>query len=87
MCALGMMLRDRFGKDYPIPKRAMPKWLFWVVGPFLAKITRKYISRNTEHPFQFDNSKSVQALGQTYRPLQTTIEEMFEQMVERGVFR
>ena len=87
MCALGMMLRNQFGKDYPIPKNAMPKWLFWVVGPFLAKITRKYISRNTEHPFKFDNSKSVEALGQTYRRLQTTIEEMFGQMVERGVFR
>jgi len=86
MAEMGMLLKDRFGADYPIPTRAMPKWLFWLVGPLLAPVTRQYISRNVGHPIEIDNSKSIGALGQTYRPLKTTIEDMFAQMAERGAF-
>ncbi len=86
MAEMGMLLQDRFGADYPVPRRAMPKWLFWLVGPILAPITRSFVTRNAGHPFAMDNSKSISALGQTYRPLKTSIEEMFAQMAERGSF-
>ncbi|WP_371225505.1 NAD-dependent epimerase/dehydratase family protein [Roseovarius sp. 2305UL8-3] len=86
MAEMGMLLKDRFGADYPIPPRAMPKWLFWLVGPMLAPITRRYVTRNVGHPIAIDNSKSINALGQSYRPLKTSIEDMFEQMAERGSF-
>ena len=80
------ILRDRFGDDYPFPTKTLPKWLVWVVGPFLAKnTTRKYISRNIGLPFRADHSKSVCELGLTYRPLGVSLTDMFQQLIDNGL--
>ena len=81
------ILRDRFGKTYPIPTTTIPKWLAWLVGPFLAKnTTRKYVARNLALPFRADNSKSIRELGIQYRPPETSLSEMFQQMIDQGAF-
>jgi dihydroflavonol-4-reductase len=80
------LLRQRFGDRYPIPKRTLPKWLVWMVGPVVNKaMTRKAVSRNVGHPFTADGSKATRELGVTYRPLEETVVELFEQMIENGV--
>lgn len=76
-------LQEKFGKVYPLPKKALPKWLVKIIGPFMVKgLTRKAISLNIDIPWKADNTKSTQALGLTYRPLLTTVEEMFQQLIE-----
>lgn len=88
MFELAELLRDRFGKDYPLPKKVLPKWLAWLLIPLLVRsITREYISRNMNHPFRADNSKSINDLGLAYRPLSETINEMFQQMADAGIFK
>lgn len=83
---LAAILRERFGDAYPLPKRTMPKWLVWLVGPLVDdSLTRKFVSRNVGHPFRADHGKSVRELGMTYRPLAESITEMFQQMVDAGV--
>ena len=82
---MGLLLRPRFGEDYPLPKRALPKWLVWLVGPSQG-IDRKYVSRNVNVPWRADNSKSRTALGMSYRPLQDSLEEMFAKMIGDGWF-
>ena len=78
--------RNQFGKDYPFPTKSLPKWLVWIVGPFLAKnTTRKYIARNVGLPFVADNSKGIRELGLSYRPLETSLGEMFQQLVDNGL--
>jgi len=58
----------------------------WIVGPFVAEnTTRKYVSRNVGLPFVADNSKSIQELGIHYRPLETSLTEMFQQMIDNGL--
>lgn len=80
------ILRERYGDAYPLPKRTMPKWLVWLVGPLVDdSVTRKFVSRNVGLPFHADHGKSVRELGMTYRPLAESITEMFQQMVDAGV--
>jgi nucleoside-diphosphate-sugar epimerase len=84
---LAIPLRRRFGDAYPIPTRTMPKWLVWLVGPLLNKtLTRKVIRLNVGFPWRADNSKGVRELGLSYRPLEETVVDFFQQMVDNGVF-
>jgi len=83
---LAKALRDHYGEAYPFPKKALPKWLVWLVGPIMDKgMTRKMVSLNVNHAWRADNSKSVKELGMTYRPLEESIVDFFEQMVESGL--
>ena len=63
----------------------MPKWLVWLVGPLLNKaMTRKMISLNVDKPWKADNSKGVRELGMSYRPLQESMVDFFQQMIDSG---
>jgi dihydroflavonol-4-reductase len=81
-------LRKHFGDAYPFPTRTMPKWLIWLVGPMVNKaMTRKSVSLNINLPWKGDNSKSKRELGMSYRPLEETIVDFFQQMVDAGTFK
>ncbi|PLW67873.1 NAD-dependent epimerase/dehydratase family protein [Pseudohalioglobus lutimaris] len=80
-------LLPKYGNDYPIPRRLLPKWLIWLVAPMVAPgITRKIVSRNFGYPWRGDSSRSVLELGVTYRPLAETMNDFFQQMVDSGRF-
>lgn len=80
-------LRDHFGDEYPFPTRTTPKWLIWMVGPVINKsVTRKTIQLNVGLPWKADNSKGVRELGLRYRPLEETVVDFFQQMVDSGAF-
>lgn len=83
---MGLLLRPKFGEDFPLAKRAMPKWLVWLAGPSQG-IDRKFVSRNVNVPWRADNSKGIAALGMTYRPLQQSLEDMFSKMIKDGWFQ
>ena len=85
---LATPLRDHFGNAYPFPTRTMPKWLVWLVGPFVNKaMTRKAVSLNVGLPWKGDNSKSVRELGMSYRALDQSVVDFFQQMVDSGAFK
>lgn len=87
MLEIALTLQDRYGKDYPLPKRAAPKWLAWLMAPMLSDgLTRKAVANNVDIPWRADNSKGMRELGATYRPLKTSMEEMFQQMIDAGQF-
>ena len=80
-------LLPTYGDKYPIPKKAMPKWLIWLLGPSINKaITRKYVSQNMGLPFIADNSKSIKELRMHYRPLEESMNEMFQQLIDSKAF-
>lgn len=82
---LAGMLREKFGDEWPFPKRQMPKWLIWLVGPMINKVfTRRMIARNMGLPWRADNTKSKRELGMEYRPLDIAIQEMFQQLIDTG---
>lgn len=78
-------LRPRFS-SFRLPKRVAPKWLIWLVGPFVNPgLTRAFVSRNVGRPWRADNAKSKRELGLTYRPLAETMNDHFQQLVDEGV--
>ena len=80
-------LREHFGSTYPFPKRTMPKWIVWLVGPLANKAwTRKAISLNVGLPWKGDNSKGIRELSLSYRPLDETVIDFFQQLVDGGTF-
>jgi nucleoside-diphosphate-sugar epimerase len=78
---MGKQLRRHFGSSLPLPRNAIPKWLFKVAAPAFG-VSRRYVEGNVDHPFAADNSKSRLSLGATYRPLQESLVDMVEQMRE-----
>ena len=75
------MLRDNYGDNYPLPKKNLPKWFLWIIGP-AAGMSRKEVSRNIGYPWKANNSKGKRELGLTYRPLKLAVNEMFQQLID-----
>lgn len=87
LAEVGEILRKKYGKAYPIPTRTLPKWLVWLVGPMTnGTLTRKVVSLNIGLPWKGDNTKGVRELGLTYRPLEETVVDMFQQLADTGAF-
>ncbi len=85
MMQMAKILREAY-PGYPLPKRAAPKFLLWLVGPFVNKaFTRKVVSRNIGLPWKADNAKSRRELGMSYRPVEQTVKEHFAQLIDEGV--
>lgn len=85
MMQMAQILRDEY-PQYPIPRRAAPKFLLWLVGPFVNKaFTRKMVSRNIGLPWRADNKKSRRELDMRYRPLAETVQQHFAQLIDEGV--
>lgn len=79
-------LRPRFGDRFPIPTRVLPKWLLWLVGPWVSDaLTRQFISDNVGLPWKANNTRSREELGITYRSLEETMGDFFQQLIDEGV--
>jgi fido (protein-threonine AMPylation protein) len=78
---MGRRLREHFGSRLPLPRNAIPKWLFKAVAPAFG-VSRRYVEGNVDHPFVVDNGKSQRELGVTYRPLKKSLVDMVTQMLE-----
>jgi len=83
---LAKILREKYGDTYPFPKKEIPKFLIWTVAP-LVGFKRKMISRNIGYGWNADNSKSIKKLGIKYRPIEESITDFFQQMVDNNVFK
>jgi nucleoside-diphosphate-sugar epimerase len=79
------LLQPRYGGKYQLPKRAAPKWFLWLIGPMIG-LPRRAVAGSVDVPWSGDNSKSKRDLGMTYRPLQETVEDMFQYMIDHGYF-
>jgi nucleoside-diphosphate-sugar epimerase len=68
----------------PLPPREMPKWLTWLIAPFVG-LRRSFVARNVGYPLKFDNTRSREELGVVYRPLQETLLDQLAQLIRDGV--
>jgi hypothetical protein len=84
---MGRILRRHFGNAYPFPRREAPKFMIWLIGPLVAGIQRNLVSRNVGHPLRLDNRRGRQQLGLSYRSVEETLIEHFQQMIDDGVVR
>lgn len=69
---------------YPIPSSTLrlPKTLMWLVGPYVAPLSRTFISKNFGLTLNFDNTKSKNELGIEYLPLTQTMQDMYQQLLD-----
>lgn len=85
---LAQALTPKYGKDYPIPKKGLPKWMLYLVGPMVNKaMTWKYIRNNVNVEWKADNSKSIQSLGLNYRPLEETMNDAFQVLIDEKMIQ
>lgn len=85
---MGMVLLPKYGKQFPLPKKALPKWLLMLVGPFVNKLfSRNYLRNNVDIPWKADNSKIKNDLGMSFRPLKETMEDSFQILIDEGIFK
>lgn len=83
---LGKILGKKFGDKYPLPTRPLPKWLVVLVGPMMdKKISRKMMKNNVNHPWKADTSKVRNELGLSFRPLEETVTDGFQVLVDNGI--
>lgn len=83
---MGMELLHKYGEAYPLPKKAIPKWLLVIVGPLTNKaFTRKFIRNNVDVPWRVDNSKITKEFGIEFRPLRETMEDGFQAMIDAKI--
>jgi len=82
---LAQALLPKYGDAYPIPRRVMPRWLVWLAGPLANKaLTRRAVSLNVGRPWRADNRRSREELGMTYRPMEESINDFFQQLIDSG---
>ena len=85
---LGSVLLPKYGKQFPLPKNALPKWLLMIFGPMVNKLfTRKFIRNNVDIPWKADNSKIVRELNMSFIPLQTTMEDSFQALIDADILK
>lgn len=72
---------------YPLPRMEIPKLAAWLFGPLTAGISRKFVSTNVGWPLRLDNSRSRRELGLSYRPVEETLNEHFQQLIDDGLLR
>jgi len=83
---MGLALGPKYGKQFPLPKRALPKWLLMIVGPMANKLfTRQLIRNNVNHEWKADNSKIRNELGIQFKPLQKSMEDGFQVLIDNGI--
>ncbi|MBT8327459.1 MAG: NAD-dependent epimerase/dehydratase family protein [Bacteroidia bacterium] len=85
---MGKVLLPKYGNKYPLPKKALPKWLLMLVGPITNKLfTRKFIRNNVNVPWKADNSKIRKELGIEFRSLQETMEDSFQVLIDEEIIK
>jgi len=86
LLTLAGILKKKYGTAYGFPTRHLPKALVWLAAP-LAGFKRKMIARNVGHQWKVDNTKSIKELGVHYRPIDVSIIDMFQQLVDNGIVK
>lgn len=81
-------LLPKYGESFPIPQRALPKWLLMIIGPLANKaFTRKFVKNNVNVEWKADNSKIKKELGMTFRTMKETMEDSFQVIVDNGMIK
>ncbi len=88
MLEMAKTLLPKYGEQYPIPKSAIKKWVLILFGPLLNKLlSRNFIKKNVNIEWKADNSKIKKELGIKFRPMQETMEDSFQALIDAGIFK
>jgi len=83
---LALVLREKYGDRFPIPKSVVPKPMLYVLAPFVG-FSWKFVRRNVGIDVRFDNGRSQRELGISYRPVREALLDQAERLIELGAVR
>lgn len=83
---IASILRRKFGDAYPFPKKTLPKFMILLLGPLMG-LKFRMLKRNVGYLFKADNSKIKKDLGITFRPLEDSVTEFFQQMIDHDIVK
>ncbi|UUS59274.1 MULTISPECIES: aldehyde reductase [unclassified Acinetobacter] len=83
---MGKILRQHFGPKFPFPRNQLPKAAFKLFGP-LAGFSKSFVELNMGFPIYFNADKSKSELGISYRNIETSLVEHFQQLLDDGVVK
>lgn len=69
---MSRILRAEYPRDLRLPRTRLPHWPVRVLGPAFG-LTQDYIRKHLGIRFEVDNSRSIDELGLTYRPIEQTV--------------
>lgn len=71
---------------YKLPKRTLPKFLMYLVGPLMAGWSWSYISNNVGHHLSFDCTPAQEDLGVQFEkhPMAKSLPEMAQWLLDLG---
>ncbi|PKM55192.1 MAG: diaminohydroxyphosphoribosylaminopyrimidine deaminase [Firmicutes bacterium HGW-Firmicutes-5] len=81
---MAKIIKHHYGNKYKLPRRIIPKPVIWAIAPMIG-LSRQYIKNNVGYKLKADNSRSIQELKMTYRPLETTLKDHIEQLRKDGL--
>lgn len=90
MVEMGQTLAEKYpNSKYPIASSELmlPKAALWLMAPFMPPLTRAYVSKNIGYKMNFDSSKAENELGMKWYPLNETLGDMYQQMLDEGVVK
>lgn len=86
MLQLSRMLRRHFGSRMSFPTRELPKFMVKLAAP-VGGLTRRYVELNVGWPLRLDSSRTRTELGIQFRPVEESVVEHFQQMIDDGLAR
>ncbi len=79
---MAVALVEKYGNDYPLPQKALAKWLVVLLGPIMdSTFSRKTLRNNVNVDWKADNSKIKSELGIQFRSMKETMEDSFENLI------
>ena len=81
---IASVLRSRFGRRFGFPRFTIPKAVAVLFSP-LRGVPRRLVRRNVGYPLRFDNQYAKTDLGMTFRPVEETIVDHFQQLLDDGL--
>lgn len=85
---MSSMLLEKYGSQFPLPRRALPKWLLMLLGASVNKLfTKSFVQKNVNIAWRADNSKIRYELQLSFRPMKETMEDAFQVLIEKGILK
>ena len=86
--AMAAALRAKYPPPkYPVPTRTLwyiPKRLLWLLAPYV-DLSRTFVQNNLGLKMNFDTSKIQKELGMEFLSLETTLQDMYQQLLDEKV--
>lgn len=81
---MARIIEEHYPGRFRLPHKEVPKLLFYLMGPKFG-FGRRYVRHNVGVPVRYDNSRSRERLGMSYRPIGDTLRDHVAQLERDGL--